>query len=121
MDAQGRRLPWDEVPVEVRRAVEHLVGGRIVSAVNQPGGFSPGVAARCALDDGRRCFVKAVSSAQNPVSPSVHRREAVVAAALPAGLPVPTFLGSHDDGEWVALAFEDVEGCLLYTSDAADE
>jgi hypothetical protein len=110
VEAQGRRLPWEEVALDVRRAVEAIVGGRIVSAVSQPGGFSPGVAARCVLADGRRCFVKAVSASTNPRSPEMHRREAVVAAALPAGLPVPTFLGVHDDGEWVALAFEDVEG-----------
>lgn len=110
MEPQGQRLPWQEVPVAVRRAVEDIVGGRIVSATNQPGGFSPGVAARCVLDDGRRCFVKAVSASTNPRSPEMHRREAAVAAALPAGLPVPAFLGAHDDGEWVALAFEDVDG-----------
>lgn len=40
----------------------------------------------------------------------MHRREARVAGALPATVPTPRFLFVHDDGEWVALAFEDVEG-----------
>lgn len=40
----------------------------------------------------------------------MHRREAQVAASLPATVPTPRFLFVHDDGEWVALAFEDVDG-----------
>jgi len=33
-----------------------------------------------------------------------------VAAALPSTAPTPTLLGSYDDGEWVALVYEDIEG-----------
>jgi aminoglycoside phosphotransferase (APT) family kinase protein len=42
----------------------------------------------------------------------MHRREARVAAALPAEAPVPRLLWSYDEGDggWVALVFEDVEG-----------
>lgn len=87
-----------------------IAGGRVVQAVTQPGGFSPGVAARLLLTDGSRAFVKAVSPDQNADTPTLHRREAVVAAALPSGVPVPKLLGSFDDGHWVALVFEDVEG-----------
>ena len=29
---------------------------------------------------------------------------------LPAGLPTPRLVGTHDDGEWVALVFSDVDG-----------
>jgi len=31
---------------------------------------------------------------------------------LPAGLPVPRLLDVHDDGEWVALVYEDIDGWL---------
>lgn len=65
----------------------------MVQAVTQPGGFSPGVAARLLLTDGSRAFVKAVSPDQNGDTPTLHRREAVVAAALPSGVPVPKLLG----------------------------
>ena len=108
--AQGARVPWGAVPESVRTAVESDLGSRVVEATTQPGGFSPGCAARLRLDDGRSVFVKAVGSEPNPDSPGFHRREAQVAAALPPETPAPKFLVAHDDGDWVALVFEDVEG-----------
>jgi aminoglycoside phosphotransferase (APT) family kinase protein len=108
--AQGARVPWEAVPESVRRAVESDLGSRVVEATPPPGGFSPGCAARLRLDDGRSVFVKAVGSEPNPDSPGFHRREAQVAAALPPETPAPKFLVAHDDGDWVALVFEDVEG-----------
>jgi aminoglycoside phosphotransferase (APT) family kinase protein len=106
----GPRLEWDAVDARVRRALEVALGAPIVDARNEVGGFSPGLAARCRLADGRRVFVKAVSRAQNPTACRIHRREAEVARQLPAHLPVPRLLHVHDDGTWVALAFEQVEG-----------
>jgi len=93
-----------------RVGIEALTGSEVVRAVNQAGGFSPGLAARCVLRDGRRCFIKAVSACQNPESPSFYRREGDVSSALPPNLPVPSLLGRYDDGDWVVLVFEDVEG-----------
>jgi aminoglycoside phosphotransferase (APT) family kinase protein len=87
-----------------------MVGARVVEAATQPGGFSPGLAARLRLRDGRRVFVKAVSEAANPDSPSMHRREARVVAALPASAPAPRLLWSYDQDGWVALVFEDIDG-----------
>jgi hypothetical protein len=81
-----------------------------VEAVTQPQGFSPGVAARLRLDDGRRVFVKAVSEAANPDTPGIHRREARILAALPAVAPVPRLLWTYDQRGWVALALQDIEG-----------
>lgn len=40
----------------------------------------------------------------------MHRREARIAAALPATVPTPRFLDSYDNGDWVALIFEDIDG-----------
>jgi aminoglycoside phosphotransferase (APT) family kinase protein len=40
----------------------------------------------------------------------MHRREARIAAALPASVPTPRLLDSYDDGAWVALIFEDIDG-----------
>jgi aminoglycoside phosphotransferase (APT) family kinase protein len=78
--------------------------------VTQPGGFSPGLAARLLIEDGRRVFVKAVSELANPDTPTMHRREARIVAALPASAPVPRLLWTYEDAGWVALAFEDVDG-----------
>ncbi len=110
MKPQGVRLDWSDVPAGVRADIERVVGAAVVEAHNQPGGFSPGVAARCLLDDGRRCFLKTVSTAQNPDSPRAHRDEARIAAALPPDLGSPLLWHVVDDGDWVTLVFEDVDG-----------
>jgi hypothetical protein len=96
----------------VKRAIEERIGARVVEAVTQPGGFSPGLAARVRTTDGRRCFVKAVSELANPDTPGMHRREAEVVAALPHEAAVPRLLWTYDADGWVALAFEDIEGHL---------
>lgn len=106
----GRRLAWDEVPPAVRRRLEGVLGAAVVEAVSQDGGFSPGLAARCRLDDGRRVFVKAVSPAQNPHACRIHRREAEIASLLPPTPFAPTLRHVYDDGTWVALVFDEVAG-----------
>lgn len=106
----GHRIGWDDVAPSVRAVVEDRLGAPVVQAHNQAGGFSPGLAARCLLGDGRRVFVKAVSPDQNPHACRIHRREAEVASQLPAELPAPRLLHVVDDGHWVVLVFEEVEG-----------
>lgn len=107
--AAGKRLPWSGIPAALRADVERQLGARVIEAVTQPGGFSPGVAARLRLDDGRRAFVKAVGDI-NPESPDIHRAEARIAAALPASAPAPRLLGTIDAAGWVILILEDIEG-----------
>jgi hypothetical protein len=82
----------------------------VVEASTQRGGFSPGLASRLLLADGRRVFMKAVSEVANADTPGMHRREANIVAALPVSAPVPRLLWSFDEGGWVALCFEDVDG-----------
>jgi aminoglycoside phosphotransferase len=106
----GTRIGWAEVPERVRTALTARLGAEVVAETSQPGGFSPGLAARLRLADGRRVFVKAVGKDRNPDSPGMHRREIEILRAMPAGLPVPALLDSYDDGDWVALVIEDVEG-----------
>ena len=108
--ATGRRLAWADAPDWLRDEVEARLGGRVAEAVTQPGGFSPGVATRLRLADGRRAFVKAVGPEPNPDSPGIHRGEARIMAALPRIAPAPRLLWSLDRHGWVALAFEDVAG-----------
>jgi aminoglycoside phosphotransferase (APT) family kinase protein len=110
IQATGVRIGWLDVPPAVREAVEAILGAPVVSAVSQAGGFSPGTADRVVLADGRRAFVKAVGRGLNETSVTFHRKEALVAATLPAEVPAPALLGVHDDGDWIALAFDDVEG-----------
>jgi hypothetical protein len=104
------RPPWESVPLPVRDALEEVLGFAVVRAQSQRGGFSPGVAARVHGADGQTGFVKVASGDVNPVTPGLHRDEARFAALLPDGHPSPRLLGSYDDGTWVGLAFEQVDG-----------
>jgi hypothetical protein len=110
--ASGTRLEWSALPGRVRGAVEGWLGEPVETAVTQAGGFSPGLAARLRTVRGRQVFVKAVGPELNRESPAFHRREARIAAALPAATPAPRLLWSHDEGDggWVVLAYEDVAG-----------
>jgi hypothetical protein len=104
------RLDWSDLPANLRSAIEERLGGRVVEAVTQRGGFSPGLAARLKTANGTRFFVKAVSEQANPDTPGMHRREAEVVAALPVEAAVPRLHWTYDEGGWVAVCFDDVEG-----------
>ncbi|MGH3496674.1 MAG: hypothetical protein ACRDP1_04330 [Nocardioidaceae bacterium] len=108
--AAGLRLPYQQLPAHVRRWVESALGAPVVQATTQAGGMSPGCAARLVLADGRRAFVKAVGDALNPVTPSLFRHEIEVLSHLGRVEYRPAVLDSYDDGRWVGLLFEDVEG-----------
>jgi hypothetical protein len=107
--AEGQRLPWETIPPHLRAEIEGLLGSQVRCAATQRGGFSPGVAARLALADGRRAFVKAVGDI-NPESPGIHRAEARIAAALPASTPAAGLRGYLDRDGWVILLFDDIDG-----------
>ena len=109
---QGIRSDWSSIPGPVRADIDLLAGSPVRMARNLAGGFSPGPAARCELADGRLIFVKAAGSELNPDAPRVHRTEASVLAALPAEHPAPRLIGAADDGDWIALAIEWVDGTM---------
>lgn len=106
----GGRPSWSSLPAGLRTAVESVLGAPVVSAVSQPGGFSPGSADRVVLADGRRAFVKTVDGAVHPTSAAMHRAEAQIAAVLPQAVPAPRFLGVTDENDAAALCFADVGG-----------
>ena len=98
------------MPEAARRWVDAALGSPVVSAVTQVGGFSPGSAARLVTADHQRAFVKAVGDDVNAATPDLFRHEVRVLGALP---PVPYRAGliaSYDDGTWVALLLDDVDG-----------
>jgi len=117
----GNRVSWADLPPAVHDAVTGLLGSPVVQTVSQPGGFSPGSADRVLLADGRRAFVKTVDPAVNPFSGTMHRREARVARALPAGLPVPGFLGAFEERGWTGLVFAEVDGRTPHLPWRADD
>jgi aminoglycoside phosphotransferase (APT) family kinase protein len=108
--ASGVRIGWTDLPARVRAAIEDTLGSRVVEARSQAGGFSPGTADRVVTENGGRAFVKAVGLALNTRSVEMARDEIRITAALPGAAPTPGLLGSYDDGEWVALILEDIEG-----------
>ncbi len=109
---RGVRLHWPDMPRRVRSEVEAWLGARVVRAVTQPAGFSPGVAAVLTAYDGRQVFIKAVCPDPNPITPTMHRQEINVVSAMPDAVSVPRLLWSYDEGKdgWVALVFEYVAG-----------
>jgi Ser/Thr protein kinase RdoA (MazF antagonist) len=95
----------------VRAQVEETIGGGpVVEAHSQAGGFSPGTADRVRTASGRRAFVKAVSPEINSRSAELARQEIRITAALPEHAPTPRMLGGFDDGDWVVLVLEDIDG-----------
>ena len=96
-------------------AIGQICGAPVIEARDQPGGFSPGVAARVRCADGTWWFAKAASAEVNPDTPRLHRQEASVLAGLDpliaAGrLPVPRLRGTAESGPWFALVAEDAAG-----------
>jgi aminoglycoside phosphotransferase (APT) family kinase protein len=94
----------------MRAALEAEFGGRVIASDGRTGGFSPGLAAVLTFDDGRRVFAKAVSAARNQFSFDMIRAESRVLAALPAHVPAPGLRWTYDDGEWVALVTDAIDG-----------
>ncbi|HSZ40636.1 MAG TPA: phosphotransferase [Trebonia sp.] len=113
--AEGARISWQEVPPHVRASIEQVCGAPVIDAQDQPGGFSPGTAARVRCADGTAWFVKAASADVNADTPGLHRQEASVLAGLDpliaAGrLPVPRLRGTAESGTWFALIADDASG-----------
>lgn len=104
------RLQWEQLPRALQTAIESMVGARVVASASGTGGYSPSLASRCDLDDGRRVFAKAVSAEQNPETPGMLRREIDVTRRLPSDVAAPSLLHSFEDGEWVVAVFEHVDG-----------
>ena len=108
------RTTWTDVPVELRAQVEDVLGGAVVSAASQPGGWSPGGADRVRTATGTRAFVKTLSRARNADGFGFHEREARVMSALPSGVQAPRLRASLtadvDGDRWIALVLDDIEG-----------
>lgn len=108
--AKGERRRWADLPEPVRETLEKHLRARVLDAQSEPGGFSPGVASRLRLSDGRRVFAKVIGAEPNLRSVDVHREEARVLAQMPAEAPVPKLLSVYDDGAWIALFLEEIGG-----------
>lgn len=110
----GPRLAWADLPAAVRGLVEQALGSPVVTAADQRGGFSPGVAARVTTETGGRAFLKACSTAVNPGSVQLFAQEARVLDMLPHQVDAPGLVGHLEqpvgDTQWGILLTEDIEG-----------
>ncbi|MEO9323590.1 hypothetical protein ABFT23_08885 [Nocardioides sp. C4-1] len=106
----AQRLEWQHLPPRVRAVVEQRIGTTVADARSQTSGFTPGFASVLTGADGSRHFVKAASVKAQRMFAESYRTEARKLAALPDGVPAPRLRWLHDDGEWVVLGIEHVEG-----------
>lgn len=104
----ARRLEWPHLPPHLRQLVEEHCGAPVVSARSQEAGFTPGFASVLTCADGTRHFVKAASTAAQPMFARSYREEARKLGALPEAAPAPRLLWL-EDGDWVVLGLEHVE------------
>jgi hypothetical protein len=82
--------------------------------------MSPAAAATVRTADGERAFVKAVGPDINPDTASHFRHECRVLTAF-ASVPYRAdLIGVYDDGEWVAIMLEDIDGGHPDLDDPAD-
>jgi len=108
--ATARRPTWDQLPASVRELVEDRCGAPVAEATSMGSGFTPGFASRLRLADGRRVFVKAADDETRSAFADSYRLEAAKLTALPAEVPAPRLLWTHDADGWVVLALTDVAG-----------
>jgi hypothetical protein len=98
------------MPEHVQAWAADELGSPIVQAHDQVGGMSPGCATRLVGADGSRAFVKAVGTELNPHTPLLFRREIVALDLIGSHELWADLRASYDDGDWVAVLLEDVEG-----------
>ena len=98
------------MPQHVRDWVADELGSAVATAADQVGGMSPGCATRLVCEDGTRAFVKAVGTELNPRTPELFRREVTALTLIGSHHLWADLRGSYDDGDWVAILLEDVDG-----------
>lgn len=106
----ARRLDWVHLPPYIRTVVEGHLGSAVVDAESQGGGFTPGFASVLRCADGSSHFVKAASTKAQRMFAESYREETRKLRMLPREVPAPPLLWAEDDGEWVLLATEYVDG-----------
>lgn len=68
------------------------------------------MAARLVGADGARAFVKAIATSTHAATAGLHRYEVRAMTHMPPDPRIPHLYASYDDGEWVAILLEDVDG-----------
>lgn len=106
----GVRTRYDVAPAALKQWAEDLLGAHVAEVQPRSGGMSPAIAVSLTGANGATAFVKAVSSDINPDTPTHFRHEIAVLSALPPAPYRAGLLSTYDDGHWVAIALEDIDG-----------
>lgn len=106
----GLRVAYADSSPALRSWVDSQLGAPVVGHIPREGGMSPAVAASVQAADGSRAFVKAVSASVNPDTPNHFRHEIQVLSRLAPASYRAQLLGTYDDGDWVAILLEDIDG-----------
>lgn len=118
--AQGTRAAFEVLPPALMAWVHSRLDFTVNRVLPQMGGMSPGPAVRLLSTSGDRVFLKAVGTELNPDSPELFRHEIQVLEQLPDVSYRARLRASYDDGDWVALLLDDIEGQHPNLSDDAD-
>jgi hypothetical protein len=105
--ATALRPAWHQLPAPLRDGLAARLGG-VTSAVTQPGGFTPGMAARLQFADGSRVFAKGIPASH--VLAGKYRAEAAACRQLPAAAPAPRLRWDGEIAGWAVLVFDDIDG-----------
>jgi hypothetical protein len=116
----GVRPPYADAPAELRAWVDDQLGSPVRTVIPRTGGMSPAVAATLVTASGERAFVKAVGSSINPDTPAHFRHEISVLKMLGPAPYRADLVAAYDDGPWVAMLLEDVDGDHPDWDDPAD-
>lgn len=110
MTATSVRPDWASLPDAVRAYAERQMGSPVAEAQTCGGGYTPGLASRLLLKDGRRMFLKGMGD-EHPFAPH-YADEVAATAALPAGIaPELLWWAAPREGMgWWLLCLEDVPG-----------
>jgi len=108
------------MPASVITDIADCLGATIVGAETALGGFTPGPASVCLLDNGNTVFIKASSTELSDRAVQMHSREAEVLSSLPDGFPAPGFIASVSSGAWFVLVTEFIGG-IMPSARADDE
>ncbi len=110
MARHGSRIDFFDLPGDVVNAIQSSLGSPVVAAQNAAGGFTPGPAARCNLEDGRTVFIKSCGNDLSPLATTMHRQESLILSSLPEHFPAPSLITTVDQGGWFALVTECIKG-----------
>ncbi|WP_261376604.1 hypothetical protein [Nocardioides sp. J9] len=106
----ARRVEWAHLPPVVRAAVEGHLGGPVVEAESQGGGFTPGFASVLTCADGSRHFVKAASLKAQRTFAESYREEARKLRVLPEAAPAPRLRWTDEVADWFLMGIDHVDG-----------